>query len=61
MLGSGSKNSIYFARREKHFNSTVETFQEKATVCFEVLNRMYMLLLKPSVSNISTSFFYIIV
>ncbi len=52
------KNPIYFAHRETHFNGTVETFQEKSTVCSEVLNRLYMLLLKPSVSNISTSFFY---
>lgn len=29
----------------------------KPTVCSEVLNRLYMLLLKPSVSNISNSFF----
>lgn len=57
LLGSGSKNPIYFAHRETHFNGTVEIFQEKATVCSEVLNRLYMLLLKPSVSNISTSFF----
>ncbi len=42
---------------EKHILMVLWKPFKKKLLCSEVLNRLYMLLLKPSVSNISTSFF----